>query len=213
MKLADRSIPLGAISLLPNDENPGLGLFRHAYGDSAHAWLCMHIALFNMIPQVKTRLSAELISLTANDIFNTHPDLNLGEICVFFARARDGRYGTLYGAVDQHIIMQWMWKFRAERRQEIAEYEKAMADIEAARKKEADANNVCSYPEYYKEALAKGQHPLTPEEMQRALAGKRIQYSEQHAYELLKERDEEFIRRRDEKIRQAERLLRQSEPQ
>lgn len=209
VEFAANDYPLGAVANLTNDEAPALGLFYESYQDKAVSWLCMIISELNMFAQAAHKLSKEQIRLLALDIISVHSDLNLAEICIFFARARQGRYGHFYNAVDNVLIMNWLQSFRKERIEEMDRYEKFLQ--EEKREQDAAAHPTMSLEEYKALCAAKGikVKNLTQGTMdglrRQILSG--THYSEKEARELLKEEDAEFIKRRDEMIRKAEQAM------
>lgn len=204
--LSSTDIPLGAVTNLSSDECPGLGFFYSCYEDKAVFWLSEHIGTMNAMVQAANRLELDQVYTMALDIINTHGDLNLGEICIFFARVRQGRYGHFYNTVDNTQIMKWLHEFRKERVTELARYEAA---LERQRKEEEEAQrreNVMTEAQYLAECRAEGR-VSNLEMIRKRMAERDKKYTEEEARRLLKEdRDEEFIRKRDEMLRKVENL-------
>lgn len=202
--LADSNIPLGAITALPNDECPGIGLFSKCYGSDAVSWLGMHLGVLNAAVEAKHHMSYDTLRLLAWDIINAHPDLNLGEICVFLARVRQGRYGHFFQSVDNVMIMNWMKTFRKEREAEVDKYEKAILLQQQKEEREAWKKNSISMEEYLEQCRAAGKDTKGLDRLnsRQLFAGKT--YDEETAYRLLEEKDEEFIARRDALLKEME---------
>lgn len=205
--LSSKDIPLGAITNLPNEECPGLGFFYACYRKNAISWIGQHIGEMNYTVQALNRLDEEQMRTMAIDIISNHGDLNLGEICIFFARVRQGRYGHFYNTVDNTQIMKWLHEFRKERVTELARYEAALERQRKEEEEEQRREYVMTEAQYLAECRAEGR-VSNLEMIRKRMAERDKKYTEEEARRLLKEdRDEEFIRKRDEMILNFEKSM------
>lgn len=72
----------------------------------------------------KRMMAEEQMNELAARIMNGYKYINQYELCLFFARLKDGRYGSFYGSVDPQDIMTSLSKFCEERNADIDIYER-----------------------------------------------------------------------------------------
>lgn len=131
IRFASPKISLGAVDEMDESVCMTIRTARDIDAETLFAWLCMHIAEVNKCINVdeKNKMDKTQQALLATSILNNMQGLNLIEICVFFARLREGRYGKFYNRFDNTQFETWKNCFMAELNLEIAAYQAAMEPI------------------------------------------------------------------------------------
>lgn len=172
-KYASKNISLGAVDEL--DETLCMTLRSASLIDkeTTAAWLLSHISRVNEIINVdeKNKMDEVQQTLLASSILNYMDGLNLIEVCIFFARLREGRYGKFYNRFDNTQFEQWKQSFFTELNREIAEFQDAMKPIRMKEEEEKrragrteEELRIISGKEYNEMKRQEGQEVLSIEE-------------------------------------------------
>lgn len=117
---------------------PTLAEVRNAYGTSAaQMWLVPQLINLSEFCGCREKFTEDQLENCADIIAQTHYDLKVSELMLFFFRFKAGRYGRFYGSVDPMVITTALWQFRDERSRALSKY---IAAQESARR-EANLSN------------------------------------------------------------------------
>lgn len=103
---------------------PTLAVVKEAFGiDPAEGWIMAQLEDLNEFAGVAVKMSPGQMEETSRLILQEYPYFKVTEFMLFMHRFKCGKYGALYGVVDPLVIMQALFQFASERRDELAFYE------------------------------------------------------------------------------------------